>query len=278
MPTIVDCPACQRKLRVPDDLLGKQVKCPQCGDTFAATAQAEPPPPLTSQPETLAFTPGAGPSEPSLPDGPTAPGPQPSPAQEKVTARPVSPEPARPPDERGYDREYCPRCDKPMRRGERRCRHCGEELDDEDDRPWERGATRRDSEPHRGPLVLTLGIISIVDGAISLIGCPYLSVFGLGLGIPTWVMGQRDLNKMRSGLKDPRGQPQTQAGWICAIVGTVLSILAFVVAIFLTVIYGFLIFGAMSAKPPAGKTSVPATSSAPGNPPKLFFERGVLAR
>src|SRR6516162_2226970 len=36
MSILVDCPACTRKLRVPDDLLGAKVKCPTCGGTFDA--------------------------------------------------------------------------------------------------------------------------------------------------------------------------------------------------------------------------------------------------
>ena len=31
MPSIVACPSCSRKLRVPEDLLGTRVKCPTCG-------------------------------------------------------------------------------------------------------------------------------------------------------------------------------------------------------------------------------------------------------
>jgi len=34
MPQIVTCPDCGRKLKVPDDLLGKKVKCPGCGQKF----------------------------------------------------------------------------------------------------------------------------------------------------------------------------------------------------------------------------------------------------
>ena len=60
MPITVDCPSCSRKLRVPDELLAKQVKCPSCGTTFTASAvagetesvRAEPPaeePPQPSQ-------------------------------------------------------------------------------------------------------------------------------------------------------------------------------------------------------------------------------------
>jgi predicted Zn finger-like uncharacterized protein len=46
MPEIVKCPECKRTLRVPDDLLGKTVRCPSCQVTFTAQAgDAEPPPP-----------------------------------------------------------------------------------------------------------------------------------------------------------------------------------------------------------------------------------------
>jgi hypothetical protein len=51
MPTIVTCPdeTCARQLRVPDELLGKSVKCPKCGKIFTARedsgAAAPPPPP-----------------------------------------------------------------------------------------------------------------------------------------------------------------------------------------------------------------------------------------
>jgi hypothetical protein len=37
MPEIIACPDCGRKLRVPDDLLGRKVKCPGCGVNFTAS-------------------------------------------------------------------------------------------------------------------------------------------------------------------------------------------------------------------------------------------------
>jgi predicted Zn finger-like uncharacterized protein len=44
MAQITHCPNCQRMLRVPDDLLGKTVKCPTCATMFVATeATSEPP-------------------------------------------------------------------------------------------------------------------------------------------------------------------------------------------------------------------------------------------
>jgi predicted Zn finger-like uncharacterized protein len=44
MPIEIRCPSCQRKLRVPDELLGRTVKCPSCQATFtAATTLGEAP-------------------------------------------------------------------------------------------------------------------------------------------------------------------------------------------------------------------------------------------
>jgi len=39
MPIITECPSCSRKLRVPDELLGSQVKCPTCSTTFTAASR-----------------------------------------------------------------------------------------------------------------------------------------------------------------------------------------------------------------------------------------------
>jgi hypothetical protein len=36
MPEIINCPSCQRKLQVPEQLLGQDVQCPTCGATLAA--------------------------------------------------------------------------------------------------------------------------------------------------------------------------------------------------------------------------------------------------
>lgn len=60
MPTIVDCPICNRKLRVPDDLLGQRVKCPTCAQEF--TAQVSAPAPL---PPPGFVLPGATPRAPA---------------------------------------------------------------------------------------------------------------------------------------------------------------------------------------------------------------------
>jgi hypothetical protein len=73
---------------------------------------------------------------------------------------------------------------------------------------------RRDVEPHRGGTVLALGIVSLL--------IPFV---GLVTGICAWVMGQGDLRKMTRGEMDVEGRGNTQAGWVCGIIGTVLQTL-----------------------------------------------------
>ena len=65
-------------------------------------------------------------------------------------------------------------------------------------------------EPHRGGVVLALGILGIV--------CCFIC------GIIAWVMGNNDLREMDAGRMDPSGRGLTQAGKICGIVSVILAI------------------------------------------------------
>jgi hypothetical protein len=65
-------------------------------------------------------------------------------------------------------------------------------------------------EPHRGAVVLVLGILSLVACA--------------PLGLPAWIMGKNDLNAMRSGRMDRSGENMTQVGYVLGIIGTLLII------------------------------------------------------
>ncbi len=47
---ILTCPQCQRQLRVPENLLGRPVKCPACGMTFTVPAAGAEPQPVAAQP------------------------------------------------------------------------------------------------------------------------------------------------------------------------------------------------------------------------------------
>jgi len=68
---------------------------------------------------------------------------------------------------------------------------------------------------------LCLPVISYVAFAATII----LSILGVALGIPTWILGSRDLASMRAGKMDPAGQGMTKGGWICGIIGTFLGVL-----------------------------------------------------
>jgi hypothetical protein len=78
-------------------------------------------------------------------------------------------------------------------------------------------------KPHRGVLILVLGVLGLV-------GC------GIFTAIPAWVMGSGDLKAMAAGTMDPSGQSMTNAGRICGMIGTILAIVAVVVVIVLLAI------------------------------------------
>lgn len=94
---------------------------------------------------------------------------------------------------------------------------------------------RRDMMPHRGIMVLVFGILSVAFVFPSL--CCLFSAFGgLGFGITAWILGQNDLRSMAGHRMDPDGMGLTRAGWICGIIGTVLSVLSILLHIGMFVI------------------------------------------
>ncbi len=105
MQNTIPCPSCQRELRVPEQLIGKLVKCPACATTFTASL-SEPSPPVEAETEQETYRPGR---EPPLEDVPEDPG----------------------------EEDYEPRPTRSRRR-------------------------RRFYVEHRGAMVLTLGILSLV--------------------------------------------------------------------------------------------------------------------
>ncbi len=70
-------------------------------------------------------------------------------------------------------------------------------------------------KPHRGTLVLVLGILGLV--------CCFVC------GIIAWVMGNTDLKAMDAGEMDPEGRGTTQAGKICGIVSVALQAIGLLV-------------------------------------------------
>ena len=100
-----------------------------------------------------------------------------------------------------------------------------EELDDLHDDYDD--AYRGSKQPHRGVLILVLGILSLMTG------CGIIGIFA-------WVMGKRDLALIRSGQMDKEGEPLTKVGYILGIVGTILFLLW--VVLFTLYIVGIMVF------------------------------------
>ena len=79
-------------------------------------------------------------------------------------------------------------------------------------------------EPHRGTTILVLGILSLV-------------MCGFFTGIPAWIMGRNDLEKIKAGQMDPEGEGPTKGGMICGIICCVISLLS-IIGIVLLIILG----------------------------------------
>ena len=79
-------------------------------------------------------------------------------------------------------------------------------------------------KPHRGTLILVLGILGLV-------------ICG-PLGIVAWVMGSGDLKEIDAGTMDASGRGTTQAGKICGIIATILMIIGVIVAILIVALAG----------------------------------------
>ncbi len=85
-------------------------------------------------------------------------------------------------------------------------------------------------KPHRGTLILVLGILGLVV-------CQ-------PIGIAAWIMGSGDLKQIDAGQMDPTGRGLTNAGKICGIVATILLVLSVIVGLLLVVLG---VFGAAAS-------------------------------
>ena len=115
--------------------------------------------------------------------------------------------------------------------------------DDDYDRDPAPTRSRRRMEPHRGTLILVLGILSITF-------CQLCGPFA-------WMLGNEDLRKMRAGRMDPSGEGNTNAGRILGIIGTVLMI---------GVVLIWLLFFVLFAASVGSSTSIDAPETSPTAP------------
>jgi len=73
---------------------------------------------------------------------------------------------------------------------------------------------RRPYRPHRGGLILTIGIVGMFTCFI--------------FGLAGWAMATRDLEEMRAGRMDPAGRELTRTGQLIAAAGGALQLSALV--------------------------------------------------
>jgi len=207
----IACPSCAARLNLPESLLGTQVRCASCQTAFPAPGLMDGPAnPIKLE---LDSEPAAGPAIP-IPPVPLPAEPREVPPSE-AAPRPKHAEPS--------DQRECPSCGAIVRQDMRRCYRCGERLprldwpETERDR-LQRDPSRRDSEPHRGGLVLALGILGLVFFA-------FCGPVGMVLSLCAWVTGRADLARIRAGTMDREGETNSHIGMVCGIVGVPLNAL-----------------------------------------------------
>ena len=88
---------------------------------------------------------------------------------------------------------------------------------------------RGGGEPHRGVLILVLGILSLMICGV--------------IGIFAWMMGKSDLEKIRLGQMDKEGESLTKVGYILGIVGSILFMLQILLMVVYFVFFMVLIAG-----------------------------------
>lgn len=226
MSTVIACPSCGRSLNLPEDALSRPVQCPRCGSTFVPTRSAEEaadnravlvekderlPPPIRGLP------------------------PPPRPLVPVVVSS--SSDGPREDAEIDSGLQRCPECQARTTHTMERCPVCGATLQEAvREKPWEeRGAMRRDCEPHRGGLILALGRVSLCLAIPGLLGVFFwafaaASLLGSGLGFTVSLMARDDLEQMERKTMDPDGRSSTEAGQRAASIGSILGVVGLLLA------------------------------------------------
>ena len=210
MPMTIHCSHCRRMLRLRDEDVGKTVQCPSCGRQFATRHIEDATLPSSAVPDFEL-------SNDNLPPQPTG----------VTSSRDVDRAPTPPvrPSAQSEADTYAVQLDAEMlapppsvrrKRAANRARR-SEYRDEEDS----------DVQPHRGVLILVLGILSIILACIPLAGWI--------LGGISMSMGSHDERLMEQHVMDRSGRGMTKAGQVCGIIGVFLSTVTFILNVYFTV-------------------------------------------
>jgi phage FluMu protein Com len=200
MPITIQCPQCDKKLKVADTSAGKKVRCPACSAVISVPAaeESEPAPEggITETPKSKIPSPATDDEGTGVTEKPTP--------KKKVT---WDKKQADEEENYGYDDSDDDEEERPRRKKRRR------DLDDDDI-----DVRREVEQPHRGGLILGLGIGSIIVACL----CPLICWILASIAVN---MANADKQKMERGLMDPAGMSMTTAGQICAYVGSVIGLI-----------------------------------------------------
>ena len=126
---------------------------------------------------------------------------------------------------------HCHKCGSQVPEDAIFCQKCGTKIStDISELPIDAGATHggqrpvfsSGQEPGRGALILVLGILSMV-------------ILGPLAGIPAWVMGSKDLKRIRQGAISDSERTVTKVGMILGIIGTFLILTVIIAGILVAV-------------------------------------------
>ncbi|HEV3117170.1 MAG TPA: MJ0042-type zinc finger domain-containing protein [Gemmataceae bacterium] len=217
MPELIQCPKCNRKLRVPDNLLGKKVKCPSCSTTFTAAAGEEelPTAPLIEEEESPKVAPRK---------------PPPRPREEAIEERSERPRRRpRPPEDEDEEEDETEADDyedeEEEERPRRRRRPIDEDEDEEEEgRPRREGRTVDWVKVRQGITFVLIAICVAIGGALVVGIAGAVITMGAAAGAAGAAGGGRP----------PIGAVAVAGGGMVAVVG--LNVLVQIVAEVLTLI------------------------------------------
>jgi hypothetical protein len=219
VPITIPCPNCAKPLTFADDDAGKIVCCPACEDAF----EVSPPKEDLVQPDDDLVEAELEP--PGVTAKPVPPARRAAWDDDEPPAKPKPAKPKRPSSEDEDGEMYATDADDEDERKaferERRQREKRRQREEEEDR-WS------STEPHRGEMILILGIVALCS---SFLCC----LIPWGLGSIVLNMANTDLQRIDHRLMDPRGRSLTVAGRACGLIAVGLGMINAIVCIVITI-------------------------------------------